>query len=167
LRGSVQAIERNREIKFLSDLVTVIAYCRHTTLDCRTLLWAFSSWLISHRYYIKANADQRAEFSQLSEELRPRNTLRDFEQLVETANWTKTFVDHREVWICNDDNTFQIERGERTREFRERWTTVYPDRSGSADAMYLKIAGTTIKELNVQQTERNGARQQVSKDYSV
>ncbi len=49
--------------------------------------------------------------------------------------------------MADADNTFQIEQGERTREFRERWTTVYPDPDSVAYPVYLKINGTIIKEL--------------------
>jgi hypothetical protein len=105
------------------------------------------SWLIAHRYYLKASADQRVELKRLSEGLKPRNTLRDFENLLETSRWTKSVIGHTEVWMADADNTFQIEQGKRTREFRERWTTVYPDPNSSAYPVYLKINGTIIKEL--------------------
>lgn len=49
--------------------------------------------------------------------------------------------------MCDANNTFQIEQGERTREFTERWTTVYPDRNSSAYPVYLKIGGIVIKEI--------------------
>ena len=105
------------------------------------------SWLIAHRYYLKASAEQRVELKRLSEGLKPRNSLRDFENLLETSRWTQSVIDHTEVWMADADNTFQIEQGERTREFRERWTTVYPDPNSSAYPVYLKINGTIIKEL--------------------
>jgi hypothetical protein len=55
---------------------------------------------------------------------------------------------HTETWICQSDNTFQIRRGERDREFAERWTTVYPDSmSGAAYPVYLLINNNVIKEL--------------------
>ena len=105
------------------------------------------SWLIAHRYYLKASADQRVELKRLSEGLKPRNTLRDFENLLETSKWTKPVIDRTEIWMADADNTFQIEQGERTREFRERWTTVYPHPDSAAYPVYLKINDTTIKEL--------------------
>lgn len=49
--------------------------------------------------------------------------------------------------MADADNTFQIEQGKSTRDFRERWTTVYPDPNSTAYPVYLKINGTTIKEL--------------------
>lgn len=105
------------------------------------------SWLITHRYYIKAGADQRAELQKLSADLKPRNTLQNFEKMLESSSWSKTDIDGTEVWIANTDNTYQIEIGERTREFAERWTLLYPDRSSSAYPVYLKLNGLTIRQL--------------------
>lgn len=105
------------------------------------------SWLITHRYYMKSGVDQKAELAKLQAALKPRNTLSDFEDLLRTSAWTKSFVGHAEIWMADADNTFQIEQGESTREFKERWTTVYPDPNSTAYPVYLKINGTTIKEL--------------------
>lgn len=108
---------------------------------------ALLSWLITHRYYKKSGADQKEELAKLQAALRPRNTLSDFENLLRTSTWTKSTVDHVEVWMADTDNTFQIEQGESKREFRERWTCMYHDPNSSAYPVYLKINGTTIKEL--------------------
>lgn len=105
------------------------------------------SWLITHRYYMKSGAEQKTELAKLQTALRPRNTLSDFEDFLRTSKWTKSFVEHTEIWMADTDNTFQIEQGESTREFTERWTTVYPDPNSTAYPVYLKINGTTIKEL--------------------
>jgi hypothetical protein len=117
------------------------------TFIAGAVIGALSSWFITHRYYLKANADQRAELQRLSENLRPKNTLADFERYLDTSSWTKESINHTEVWVCNADSTFLIEQGERSREFKERWTTVYPDQNSSAYPVYLKIAGTVIKKL--------------------
>lgn len=105
------------------------------------------SWLITHRYYVKSGVGQKAELAKLQAALKPRNTLSDFEDLLRTSTWTKAFVGHTEIWMADADNTFQIEQGESTRELKERWTTVYPDPNGTAYPVYLKINGTTIKEV--------------------
>lgn len=118
-----------------------------TTFIAGAAIGGLLSWLITHRYYVKAGADQRIELKKLSDGLRPRNTLRDFETYLDESTWTKTVVGHAGVWMADADNTFQIEQGESTREFRERWTTVYPDPNSSPYPVYLKINGTTIKEL--------------------
>jgi len=105
------------------------------------------SWLITHRYYVKSSDDQNTKLAKLQAALKPRNTLSDFEDLLRTSTWRKSFVGHAEIWMADADNTFQIEQGESTREFRERWTTVYPDPNSTAYPVYLKINGVTIKEL--------------------
>lgn len=76
-----------------------------------------------------------------------RNTLKYFETLVEKALWKKEFIDHKEIWVCETDNTFQIETGHRGDEFREIWVEVYPDINSYRYSIYLKISDTVIKEL--------------------
>ena len=105
------------------------------------------SWLITHRYYVKAGKDQRQELTRLAEGLRPKNTLRDFEQILQSSTWSKATIDNTETWLADQDNTFQVVRGERSRDFKERWTAVYPDPNSSAYPVLLKIAGTVVKEI--------------------
>ena len=123
-----------------------------TSSELLTFLYGVSiggllSWLITHRYYIKSGNDQRVELKKLSDKLRSRNTLRDFENYLDECTWTKSVVGQTEVWLTDSDNTFQIEKGESTRDFRERWTAVYPDPNSSAYPVYLKINGITVKEM--------------------
>lgn len=74
--------------------------------------------------------------------------IETFKNLVENASWRKELIKHKEVWICDKDNTFQIEVGEPDGEFREKWTQVYPDTQNvSGYPVYLRINNTTIKEL--------------------
>lgn len=108
---------------------------------------ALSSWLITHRYYIKAGADQKAELAVLSEQLRSRNKIEDFEDLLCSSSWTKNHIGNQELWIASTDNTYQIVVGDSDREFSEPWTKVYPCTSSTACSVYLKIGSTTIKEL--------------------
>ncbi len=121
-----------------TELSTFIAGCA---------IGGLLSWFIAHRYYLRASADQCVALKDLSDGLKPRNTLRDFEILLTESTWAKVVVGHSEVWMADADNTFQIEQGESTRDFREQWTTVYPDPNSSTYPVYLKINGTTIKEL--------------------
>jgi len=108
---------------------------------------ALCSWLITHKYYKRAAAELKDDLARQTEQLRPKNTLSDFERLVDSSPWTKRHIDMREVWVCDAENTFQIVEGEDSRDFTERWTTVYPDRSGSASPIYLKVGSAVIKEL--------------------
>lgn len=112
------------------------------------ILGGLASWFIAHRYYLKGSVDQKQQIERLTAALKPRNTLRDFELLLRESRWEKTFIGNDEVWICTADNTFQIRRGERSREFSERWTTVYPDPNAAAYPVYLAINNNVIKELS-------------------
>ena len=67
--------------------------------------------------------------------------------MLEESKWKKESVGHNEVWIAEQNNTFQIQRGRPGSEFHESWTTMYPDLSTRQYPVYLKISGTTIKEL--------------------
>lgn len=72
-----------------------------------------------------------------------------FRKLIENTSWRKELIDHKEVWICDKDNTFQIEiGGGHHGEFREKWTQVYPDKANvSRYPVYLKINNTVVKEF--------------------
>ena len=105
------------------------------------------SWLITHHYYLIASKEQKDELNKLKATLRPRNTLHDFEELLLTSEWTISYIVQTKTWIANSNSTFQIEAGESTSEFKEKWTTVYPDINSTAYPIYLKINGTIIKEL--------------------
>lgn len=105
------------------------------------------SWYITHRYYKKSSQEQEKLIKKLSQELKEVNTLKYFEVLLEESKWKKESVGHNEVWIAEQNNTFQIQRGRPGSEFHESWTTMYPDLSTKQYPVYLKISGTTIKEL--------------------
>lgn len=121
-----------------TDFVTFIA---------GVVLGALCSWFITHRYYLKASVDQQVELKKLADNLQPKNTLADFEKYLITSSWTKEFIENNVVWICDADGTFQIVYGEDSQEFKERWTTVYPDQDSQIFPVYMKISGTVIKEL--------------------
>ncbi len=75
-------------------------------------------------------------------------SLKRFEALIENDEWRKEIIDHKEIWICERDNTYQIEQGEANREFKEEWTKVYPNQNSYLYPVYLKISGVQIKELS-------------------
>lgn len=112
-----------------------------------TALGAFFSWLFTHLYYKKSSADLRRDLGAATERLKPRNTLENFELLLEEGQWKEVQIDDKSVWVCQSDNTYQIHLGDCSERYAERWTTVYPDRSGRACPVYLKIGNAIIKEL--------------------
>lgn len=77
------------------------------------------------------------------------NYLHDFNIFLSNGNfWRKEIIDNKEVWFYEKDNFYQIEIGEKDRDFSEEWTRVYPDKDGSwARHVYLKINGLPIKQF--------------------
>lgn len=68
---------------------------------------------------------------------------------INNSKWRKESFDHHETWICEDNNLYQIKRGDREGEFTEKWTQVYPAKFGSG--LYhvaLEIKGIKIKEVS-------------------
>lgn len=76
------------------------------------------------------------------------HNLKTFERYLEEYRWNKEFIEQKEVWICEYDNLYQIEIGERNDNFTEAWTKVYPASNESwQKPVYLKIGGNHIKQL--------------------
>ena len=79
----------------------------------------------------------------------PTNTgnLAAFEKLLENQTWSNEVINHKELWICDSNTSYQIEMGRKLGEISEPWTKCYPDPSASMYAVYLKIDGSPIKEV--------------------
>ena len=73
--------------------------------------------------------------------------IETFKKLIENTSWRKELIEHKEVWICDKDNTYQIEIGDCAGDWQEKWAKVYPDANASEYPVYLKINNTTIKKL--------------------
>jgi hypothetical protein len=108
---------------------------------------ALIGWFTSHWYFAKASRDQAGAVRKLTQDLRPKTTLHDFEEMLARSSWTKNYIDHTELWIADEDNTFQMQRGEKSQDFTERWTKVHPDPNSASYRIYLKIGSSVIKEL--------------------
>ena len=91
--------------------------------------------------------EQRGEIESLTEALRHRNTLVDFEKHLVEEQWQKETIDNKEIWICQANTEFQISFGKSNSGFREPWTQCYPNKSSSVCPVYLKIGTAVIKEL--------------------
>lgn len=77
-----------------------------------------------------------------------KKSLKRFEYLLKNSKWNKEFINHRETWICEDDNMYQIKIGYKWKDFTEGWTQVYPDKYGSHSfSVYLEINGVKIKDV--------------------
>lgn len=117
------------------------------TFTAGALIGGLISWAITHRYYVKATKDQKREFAKLSSDLQPRKTLVEFERLLRESSWAPLGGSSKEVWIAESDNTVQIEVAEDGSDFKEPWTTVYPDRSSKSYLVFLKMGESVIHKL--------------------
>jgi hypothetical protein len=70
-----------------------------------------------------------------------------FESLLVDGQWRKEFIDYKEIWVSEADNTFQIEVGEMGDQFEEEWVQCFPNHSCKKGPVYLTIGGTRVKEL--------------------
>lgn len=111
------------------------------------IVGGFISWYITHRYYKKSSKEQKQFIEKLSKDLKEVNTLKYFEVLLEENEWKKEVIGNKEVWVSQENNTFQIQQGDYINSFTEPWTTMYPDISAGRYSVYLKIGDSVIKEL--------------------
>lgn len=79
---------------------------------------------------------------------RQRSQLETFEDYIVNKNWSEQYFDGNKVWICDEDNLYQIHERDDYDEFSEPWTQVYPDSHGSGKhSVDLVYAGTIIKRF--------------------
>lgn len=79
---------------------------------------------------------------------RQKSQLDNFEDYIANKNWSQQEIDGTTVWICEDDNLYQIHERRSYGEFSEPWTRVYPDQNGSGKYdVDLVYAGTIVKRF--------------------
>lgn len=106
------------------------------------------SWFITHKYSKKSSQEYKGLIQELSKGIKEVNTLEYFQILLDSSDWEKEFISHREVWIAKENNKFQIQTGEKGEDFHEPWIQVYPDQTTRRYPVYLKIDSSIIKELD-------------------
>jgi len=106
------------------------------------------SWGITHKYAGKSSKETQNLIDELSQDIKETNTLKYFEVLLVSSNWKKEYINHRRVWIAEDNNTFQIQSGDEGDDFHESWTEMYPNQSTRKYPVYLKIDNSIVKELD-------------------
>lgn len=111
------------------------------------ILGIIFGWIIAHQYYKKSTKEQALLIQQLTKDLKVENTLEYFNYLLDNSSWNKEIIKNNEIWISNEDNSFQIHHGNLEGEFRENWTDCYPDPIAYKYPVYLKINNSIIKEL--------------------
>ena len=70
------------------------------------------SWGITHKYAEKASEENKELISELSQGIKEGNTLKYFEVLLANSKWKKEYINHKPVMIAEDNNTYQIHRGD-------------------------------------------------------
>jgi len=77
------------------------------------------------------------------------NYLLNFNRFLDDNHrWRKEIIDNKEIWFCEEDNSYQIEIGEKNNDFSEQWTRVYPDKNGSwSKNVYLRVNTLQIKQF--------------------
>lgn len=105
------------------------------------------SWLISHIFYVKASKSQELEFKKLIADIEAANTLEYFESQLKDIDWESRNINNNEIWVSTSNNSLQIMTGKDSVEFSEPWADKFPNPKSYSYSVYLKIANTTIKEL--------------------
>ena len=105
------------------------------------------SWVITHKYHVRASLEQKEALVKLSNDLKESNTLKYFEYLLDNSEWKKEFINNEEVWLAEKNKTFQIIVGDKGRRFIEKWSEDFPDSNTECYPVYLKINTTIIKEI--------------------
>ena len=145
----------NTILKFIEGYPTLIAICLFFLGGVGFLIKRkFFSKEKSDAQHIKAGRDISAGGDiivgnkNISQSLPATDkNIEAFMELIENSSWRKELINHKTVYICDTNNTFQIEIGDFGGEWQEKWAKVYPDANASKYSVYLKINNTSIKEL--------------------
>ena len=111
------------------------------------VLGLISSWLIAKLFAKRSSSDVEKKLKQQTTQLNSVNNFTSFERMLRTAKWRRENIGHDEVWVCEQNNLFQFKRSDDRRDFREKWTSVFPDQNGSMFHINLLINGTVVRSL--------------------
>lgn len=75
------------------------------------------------------------------------SNLSRFEELIEKSSWRKEYINNRAIWICEENDLYQINISPQAQDFHEEWTSIYPDKKAFSESVWLKIGETIIKEV--------------------
>jgi len=78
---------------------------------------------------------------------KPKN-IYSFIYYLDKSKWKKELIGNNRIWICEEDETYQIIDKDNYEKFSAEWTQIYPDRLGSGKhSIILKINNIPIKEI--------------------
>lgn len=112
-----------------------------------TALGAIVSWAITDKYFKRSTSDMRTHIGRLSDELKGTATLEYFEHLLTRNVWRRDVINHRETWIAQANNTFQIQVQDDKKPFQESWTAGFPDPKSFSYSVHLCINDVVVKKL--------------------
>jgi hypothetical protein len=111
------------------------------------IIGAIPSWYMSKYFASKSSNELTSKLRELTNKLNSSATLDNFEKMLHSSRWIKECINEDEVWICEDNRTFQICLGNDDRTFIEKWINKFPDKSAIMFHVHLQIQGVTIKSL--------------------
>lgn len=111
------------------------------------ILGIISSWVIAKIFAKHSSDDVEDKLKKQTNTLSSSTNFTNFERMIRTAKWRREDIDHDEVWVCESNNLFQFKRSDDRKEFREKWTSVFPDQNGSMFHINLMINGTVVRSL--------------------
>lgn len=111
------------------------------------VLGIISSWFISSIFANRSSSEIDNKLEKQTSKLSSGTNFVSFERMIRTSRWNCEEIDHDEVWVCESNNLFQFKRSGDRRDFREKWTSVFPDQNGSMFHINLMINGTVVRSL--------------------
>ena len=117
------------------------------TLIVGAVLGAIPSWFISRSFALRSSIELDKKLKEQTKQINSTATLVNFERLLETSKWVKEYINNEEIWVCEENRTFQLKIGDDDRKFHEKWTEVFPDPYTTMFHIHLMVQGVTIKSL--------------------
>jgi hypothetical protein len=111
------------------------------------IVGAIPSWFISKSFSDESSKELETQLNNHASKIESATTFNSFERMLRTSNWKKEHIGHGEIWVCEKNNTFQIHMCDDDREFKESWTSVFPDQNTTMFHVNLTIGGTIVKSL--------------------
>lgn len=111
------------------------------------ILGVISSWVIAKVFAKKSSVELERKLTTQTQRLSSATNFVSFERMLRTAKWKREDIDHDKVWVCESNSLFQFKRSDNREEFREKWTSVFPDQNGSRFHINLMINGIVVRSL--------------------
>ena len=111
------------------------------------LIGAIPSWFISKSFATASSKELEQKLKLQTSAIESASSFNSFEKMLRSSNWRNEYINNNKVWVCEKNNTFQIHMGDDHRDFKETWTSVFPDQNTSMFHINLTVNGIIIKSL--------------------